>query len=57
MNSSSPFLHRTGLSAVFLCLAVGLLTAGPLDPPAGPVTATGPTGIDSLPYTISTSGS
>ena len=57
MNSSSPFLHRTGLSAVFLCLGVGLLTAGPLDPPAGPVTATGPTGIYSLPYAISASGS
>ena len=57
MNSAPRFPHRTGLSAVFLCLGVGLLTAGPLDPPAGPVTATGPTGIYSLPYAISASGS
>jgi hypothetical protein len=32
------------------------VAAGPLDPPAGPVSATGPTMIYSLPYTISSPG-
>ena len=50
--------NRFGVAAAAIVAMVGLPVthAGPLDPPAGPVAATGPTMIFSLPYTISSPG-
>lgn len=47
---------RVGVMALAsLCMGAGVV-AGPLDPPTGPVSATGPTRIFTLPVTISVPG-
>lgn len=52
-----PSLIRSTVVFAILSANLSFLAAGPLLPPAGPVEATGPTGIFSLPFTIDQSGS
>lgn len=49
--------HRIALALTLIGLLAAASPAGPLDPPAGPVAATGRTMILALPYAITTPGS